>query len=407
MRQGFLSQYFKGVAVKRLRAVEVDPHSSNQHELNGASTLKNLLGEARINDKPARFMWLGGEDMIRSVDSAVTWYDAREQHPTRSEYRLYFRRNEVMDLAQADDLLIAAITPDDQLYMIVVPSGSTYESQLIWLFDFPEEVRPAAFTFNDVERESDRELTFAARFILEELGIEIHEPEESLFDSILEPYLLTGFPRTAEFSRIAREHAGSSSVLEAPDETLLGWIEFEERLFRRLERQLVSKRLEQGFMSGNDVDVDGFISFSLSVQNRRKSRVGLALENHLQEVFTIHGVDFSRGKVTENKAKPDFIFPNIERYRDDRFPVEHLTMLGSKSTCKDRWRQVLSEAKRLETKHLFTLEPGISENQTTEMQANKVQLVLPQKIHATYKAEQQGWLMNLEEFLNTVKKRAQ
>lgn len=52
------------------------------------------------------------------------------------------------------------------------------------------------------------------------------------------------------------------------------------------------------------------------------------------------------------------------------FSIIACTMLGVKSTCKDRWRQVLSEAKRIDNKHLATLEPGISENQTAEMQAH-------------------------------------
>lgn len=54
-------------------------------------------------------------------------------------------------------------------------------------------------------------------------------------------------------------------------------MEQEELLFRTLERHIVSTRLKEGF--GNEkLDVDVFISFSLSVQNRRKSRVGYALE---------------------------------------------------------------------------------------------------------------------------------
>ena len=60
-------------------------------------------------------------------------------------------------------------------------------------------------------------------------------------------------------------------------------------------------------------------------------------------------------------------------------------MLGAKSTCKDRWRQVLSEAQRIPNKHLLTLEPGISENQTDEMQAKRLQLILPAQLHATYR----------------------
>jgi hypothetical protein len=65
-------------------------------------------------------------------------------------------------------------------------------------------------------------------------------------------------------------------------------------------------------------------------------------------------------------------------------------MLGSKSSCKDRWRQVLSETERIPHKHLLTLEPGISENQTDEMRAKLLQLVLPASLHTTYREAQTG-----------------
>ena len=151
--------------------------------------------------------------------------------------------------------------------------------------------------------------------------------------------------------------------------------------------------------------MNDFLQFSLSVHNRRKSRVGYALENHLEEVFSDVGVTYARGKQTENRAKPDFIFPGIEQYRDATFPAERLTMLGVKSTCKDRWRQVLSEAARIPDKHLLTLEPGISSNQTDEMQANRLQLVLPSPLHATYTDDQRAWLMSLGTFVSVVRER--
>jgi hypothetical protein len=47
-------------------------------------------------------------------------------------------------------------------------------------------------------------------------------------------------------------------------------------------------------------------------------------------------------------------------------------------------------------KHLFTLDPGISENQTKEMQLSNLRLVLPQPILSTYSSCQQTWLMNLD-----------
>jgi hypothetical protein len=82
-----------------------------------------------------------------------------------------------------------------------------------------------------------------------------------------------------------------------------------------------------------------------------------------------------------------------------------LTMLGVKSTCKDRWRQVLVEARRIPNKHLLTLEAAISENQTHEMQSNSLQLVVPVALRNTYSPRQQNWLMNLTDFVGLVKKR--
>jgi hypothetical protein len=109
--------------------------------------------------------------------------------------------------------------------------------------------------------------------------------------------------------------------------------------------------------------------------------------------------------MTGNWAKPDFVFPGISHYHDPDFPSTRLTMLGVKSTCKDRWRQVLSEARRVDNKHLFTLEPGISENQTTEMTENKLTLVLPKSLHESYKPAQKARLMELCDFIRLARSR--
>jgi hypothetical protein len=78
-------------------------------------------------------------------------------------------------------------------------------------------------------------------------------------------------------------------------------------------------------------------------------------------------------------------------------------MLGVKSTCKDRWRQVLAEAARIERKHLLTLETSISVNQTDEMDANRVQLVIPRGLHETYNESQRAWLLDLAGFIGVVR----
>src|SRR3546814_21128408 len=102
-------------------------------------------------------------------------------------------------------------------------------------------------------------------------------------------------------------------------------MEREELLFRRLERHIVAERISSGFLAAGGADVDGFLGFSLSVQNRRKARAGQALENHLEAVFTALGVQSARGAETENKNKPDF------RSEERRVGKECV------STCRSRW----------------------------------------------------------------------
>lgn len=80
-------------------------------------------------------------------------------------------------------------------------------------------------------------------------------------------------------------------------------------------------------------------------------------------------------------------------------------MLGVKSTCKDRWRQVLAEADRIDDKHLLTLETSISTHQTDEMAAKRLQLVLPRGLHQTYTPAQQAWLMDVATFTDLVRSR--
>lgn len=403
MKRGFLSEHFVGVAAKRLAAVEADPARSNQHELNGVAALKDLLGSERLSGYPARFVWIDDDGGILAEGSTVTWYDARENHPNRSEFRLYFPDNQIMRQACAGDLLIVAKQSDGQLLVIVSQAYSTVENQLCWLFGVPGQIG-IEFERRFFAGEKDIETGFAARYILDELGIEASRPESENLEGIVEQFG-DSFPTTAVFSRFARDTLPQVDPRDAPDDALMSWIEREEFLFRTLERKVVERRLQEGFWGDTGADVDGFLQFSLSVQNRRKSRAGHALENHLAEIFRCFDIQYARGAVTENQSRPDFLFPNANAYHDSSFPESRLTMLGVKSTCKDRWRQVLSEAARIPEKHLLTLEPGISENQTAEMQHNSLHLVVPKPLHSTYKLNQLTFLSGVAEFLNLVQER--
>ncbi|GAK46718.1 type II restriction endonuclease, putative [Tepidicaulis marinus] len=403
MKRGQLSDYFAGVAVKKLSAVETSPNRSNQHEFNASNQLRRIFGDDDRKDIPTKFVWFGKEDEFETAEGSISWYDARRRHPIRTEYRLYYSGNNVTDSMTEADAFFLALRPDGSAMVIVAPDGGTIESQLLWLFGL--DAQPDfQFQAQQVEGKADTELCFAARYILEELGIEADEPEADRLDSLIEPFGLK-FPTTRIFSELARSSLPEVSALDDPDLALLEWIDREEQLFRRLERRIVAERIRNGFLQADEVDVDGFLSFSLSVQNRRKSRAGSALENHLEAIFQGFGIRYSRGAETENRNRPDFLFPGQEEYRDSSFPTEHLTMLGSKSTLKDRWRQVLSEAERIDQKHLLTLEPGISEHQTNEMKAKKLQLIVPLNLQSTYRPSQRDWLFSVCDFLDQVRLR--
>lgn len=401
MKAGHLSQYFTGVAAKRLSAVESDIFRSHQHEFNGVEALKRIFGQAHEKQIfPTRFIYLNDNDDEPVVsDGFLTWYDARENHPTRSEYRLYFPTTTVSDCASEGDLLIIGKRPDRSVLVVVAEDGSTIANQIQWLFGISDFTHPGFSVREELETEQDR-IAFASRFILENIGVVIEEPaKETFLDGMLKTFK-NGFPTTREFSAYARSTLDVNAQ-DGQDAALMAWMEREEILFRTLERYLIADRLTSGF---ND-DVDGFIQFSLSVQNRRKSRVGYALENHLQAVFDECSIRYSRTAITEQKSRPDFLFPGQKEYHDPNFSPLRLTMLGVKSSCKDRWRQVLAEANRIDRKHLLTLETAISTNQTSEMQAQNLQLVLPRMLHSTYTMAQQQWIIDVITFVNLVRER--
>ena len=392
-----LSNYFSGIGVKKLSQVEVDPGISNQHEFNGIREFRNIFGDEKITFY-GKFIYLtDNEDDILEDDGILTWYDSRENHPTRTEYRLYYSTNAVLSKALAGDLVLIGRTNMDALAIIIASQGSTSEQQLKWLFGL-EEVG-TRFIVRDLT-DNDIELNFAGKYILTSLGFDVPEIEPDYLEEILRLFG-SKFPSTAEFSEFARSTKRDVSPVDEPDKTLVAWLEHEEMLFRTLERHLVSEKLQQGF-GDSRIDVDNFISFSLSVQNRRKSRAGYAFENHLAEIFSSHRLSFSRGAKTERNNKPDFLFPGIDQYKNPDFSAELLTMLGLKTSAKERWRQVLAEAEKISQKHLITLEPAISQNQTAEMIAQSLQLVIPQPIMNTYTSAQQSSLINLSDFITHV-----
>jgi hypothetical protein len=347
------------------------------------------------------YIWLSDDEQSIVESGFATHYDTRENQPKRApEWRLYYPGNAVTGLmSEGNTLILAKRKNQNRLIFIVAAAGSTVELQLMWLFGLQ---RPNdKFVLASKEHWSD-EIGFAGQLILDELGIEPEITDVDVLDEIVSRFK-GEFPSTREFSDLARKTCKLVDPIEDPDSAIEKWLAHEEAMFRRLELQGIRERLRKGFIGSDDVDVEGFLKFSLSVQNKRKSRMGLSFEHHLEALFHANNLKFSRHCTTENGQKPDFIFPSIGLYNQLVGPNEQLYMLAVKSTCKDRWRQVLPEAEKIPLKHLATLEPSISEQQTDQMIAFGVQLVVPRSVALSYSNQQKDWLWSFADFISELK----
>ena len=391
-----LNSYFSGVATKYLSAVDATPSKSNQHEI-GSNKFTAILGDPGTSHITfeATFLYFDSvNDRIESSKGQVTWYDSRKKNTKRSaEYRLYYPDNAVTQLLKEGVFCLIGRQSSGELLIAIAPRDTPEEYRLRHLFGLDQP----SITWQVESSIKDFKLNLATRQILEAIGIELEVSSDIDIDKLLAKFG-NAFPTTKVFSKYARDTLRDKiSALEDPDGALEAWMAYEEDLFKAMEKTIVKEQLIKGF-----AEVDEFIKYSLSVQNRRKSRVGHALENHLSAVFDANSIRYARGARTENNSRPDFIFPGSMEYHDPAVGSPPLRMLGAKTTCKDRWRQVLTEAQKIPNKHLFTLETALTANQLQEMNASSLTIVSTPDVLLTYPAASSGWTMTLCQFIKVI-----
>lgn len=240
--------------------------------------------------------------------------------------------------------------------------------------------------------------------LVEQKTVSLSGKEEAAIAAFIRT-LAVGFPTSEEMSRTAQSiqtqvYNHSEYIQTNPDKKLLEWTAVEYNLFRAVEHARYGETIAKGFK-----DVDAFIKMANQVLNRRKSRAGKSLEHHLATLFSGNNLKFTAQAVTEGNKRPDFIFPSERAYHDMSFPSDKLISLAAKTTCKDRWRQVLNEADRLRTKQKFlcTLQQGISSPQLKEMKAENVVLVVPADYIAKFPQQYQSEIWSVKKFIGYVK----
>jgi hypothetical protein len=187
-----------------------------------------------------------------------------------------------------------------------------------------------------------------------------------------------------------------------PDVRLIRRRKCEFEIFRSIEEASWMPKIAEGFHT-----IDGFLGLANTILQSRKSRSGKSLEYHtiaiLEEEGFARDASFAHNPTIETNKKPDFLFPNVQAYENPSFPADRLRMLAAKTTCKDRWRQILNEADRIRTKHLLTLQEGVSEGQFNEMAEAGVRLVVPASLHTAYPDPVRPHLITLEQFIGDLR----
>jgi hypothetical protein len=410
MNFGDLRSAFRGVAWKRLTPHEVDPKVSNGHEFQGVDLFREVLGTTRTRF-PATYMMLKDDtDDIETIESWANWYDSRENDPKRSaEFRLYYpaEGGEIQSRLNAGDLMVVAVTSDSKLALMFAAAGTSREAQLQILFQIGEKSGPkGAESF-----ENGRALGFVAASIAEELGfakVEAAQGDDSQLVLAIARELTEEYPEFLPSGRVisalVRSRIGEAAVLEDPDLALTRWIEAEAAIFRTWEDSRIAERLRVGFQAGDgSPDVQSFRDFSMSIRQSRVSRAGGALEDHFADVLRAHKIKYIAQARIDGGKRPDFLFPGKTEYENASFPKDRLRILGAKFTAKERWVQVLSEAERVDRKHLLTFDASITGQQLLLMKSSKLQLVIPRPIQDLYSDSSRSDLMSVNDFLNEIK----
>ena len=313
-----------------------------------------------------------------STESVLTWYESKKEiRITRFGRGFPFRGPEYTGA----------------LFVLTRADQDNYRG---FIFNTEEEINEFLDTFG---------LTPAETNCPERLSQSFSENREQ---KVIEQYIRSldvDFPTSEEMSAAARRifqqiSTESCSPVQNPDKILLDWTNEEYSLFQAIEQERYGKEITDGFSS-----MESFVSLANKVLNRRKSRAGKSLEHHLSCIFDENQIQYSAQAITEKKKKPDFIFPSVEAYHDMTFSIDKICTLAAKTTCKDRWRQILNEADRLkdDTKYLCTLQQSISGNQMDEMQSEKVVLVVPEPYIRTYPADHRDRIWTLKHFVEYIR----
>ena len=402
MKYGRYSDHFEGIAFKRLSDADTGRGTSRQHEIGITTAMREgFLARLAADAIETTYVRLDDESEPLTMAASATHYDARRSKSERDEeWRLYYKTNPVTERMTPGDALLLVQTKERKLLFFVAREASEAEQQLFRIFGTNAgEQPPASREFTD----NDGKLNFGSWDFFKNLDILEQDQTDAKFPDSLIGHFGIEFPPVCVLSRIARDSLPEIDARTNPDAALVDWLARETLLFEHIEAKFLAEQMGPEFVKDGKVKVKDFLNLAKATLNRRSCRRGWSLEYHIAAILDAFDLEYEHQARTENGHKPDFLFPSADAYAGGVKGDICLVMLGAKSTCKDRWRQVLAEAEKIPNKHLLTLQDGISENQTAQMRASNLRLVVPTSIQSEYTPAQRKWLLSVQDFIDMVK----
>lgn len=393
-------------AVKQLAAVEVDPRRSNQHEFN-ADALRTRLGfsKDRVKDAPLRVLfYLSDDEEPVTEDATFTLYDAREAHPKRSEWRLYYRSEAISELAREGDLFVV-FRPDlerPDLFALVVRTGTRAQRTIEEALALDAGGVLKKFVFRE-QAEVDR----ARAESLVQLSL-LAAPEDAprIVDThpLLQNALDQGqLPPTKVLAEAAQLNVGLHFGVLGADDFIKETLDEESRLFFSIEKVLGEQRFNSLIRDGK-VPLEEALTVTMSILQSRKSRRGHSLQHHFAALLDREEIPYSAQCQTERGETPDFVIPGARQYADPAFPDARLRLVACKTRVRERWRQILNEAARIDEKYLLTVDHDLSREALTQMHGAKLRPFMPKAIRDdSYPAELRPQIRTVAELVTALR----
>ncbi|MFC6644678.1 type II restriction endonuclease [Granulicella cerasi] len=326
-------------------------------------------------------------------DLTITWQDGRVTesvitfygNKTRSEYRLTRFGKDFPFLNEG--------VVGDMLVLISTAPGEA----LAYVLDFDEDIEEIQSTLG-VD-------AFGKWGVFIDGAPATEENEDACVERRIRQFSagFTSFPPNDVFSAATLDilKGCSKKFSKKPlDLVLVEAYSTEYELFRAVERIVCQNDVSGRLFK----DIDDFLKVAGSIMNRRKSRAGRSFENHVHAILEAAKVPHKMRPDLGPDGTPDIIIPSQEAYLDPSCPPEKLMVVGLKTTCKDRWRQVTQEGLKVPRKHLITLQQGVTATQLKQMEAANVSLVVPTPFHKHYPSDGVVQPLTMESFVEAARR---